>query len=56
VPTFQFIGDFGMDWNQAWSNYRQLHHADQFREYYGLHTAPETLNIGVINAFGHILN
>jgi hypothetical protein len=53
IPSLKFLGDYGADWNQAWEAYKRLHHADKFREYYVLHTERETLDIGVIDAYGH---
>ncbi len=53
--VFQLIGEYGTNWNAAWEHYKKLHHADKYREYYVLHTEHETLDIGVIDAFGHIL-
>ena len=55
IPDLQLISVFGSDWHEAWESYKQLHHADKNREYYVLHTERETLEIGVIDAFGRIL-
>ncbi len=55
IPTLRVINDFGAKWDQAWEHYKRLHHTDQLREYYVLHTEREVLNIGVIDAFGRIL-
>ena len=54
--AIQFIGEFGNQWHQAWDQYKTLHHAHNDREFYILHTAKETLDIGVIDTFGRILN
>ena len=49
------VGDFGSSWAEAWTHYKAHHHADKQREYYVLHTANEVLEVGVIDAFGHVL-
>ena len=56
IALLQLVGDFDNNWSQAWEQYKSFHHADKQREYYVLHTSTETLNIGVIDAFGHILS
>lgn len=56
IPELQVLGGFNEDWARAWAQYKQLHHTNHEREYYVLHTSIETLDIGVIDAFGHILS
>ena len=55
VDDLQFIDAFGDDWNSAWERYKQVHHADKWREYYVLHTVNEILDIGVIDEFGRVM-
>jgi hypothetical protein len=56
ISLLQLVGDFDNNWPRAWEQYKLLHEADRQREYYILHTSNETLDIGVIDAFGHILS
>lgn len=56
ISLLQLVGDFDNNWLQAWEQYKLLHRTDKQREYYVLHTSKETLNIGVIDAFGRILS
>ena len=56
ISLLQLVGDFEANWFEAWEQYKVLHHADRQREYYVLHTSNETLDIGVIDAFGRILS
>ncbi len=56
ISLLQLVGDFDNNWYQAWEQYKALHHTDRQREYYVFHTSKETLDIGVIDAFGHILS
>jgi hypothetical protein len=44
------------DWQVAWAKYKDLHHADKFKEYYVLHTSNEHLDIGVMDAFGRVID
>lgn len=55
IPHLELIASFGSDWDAAWERYKSLHHADRRREYYVLHTDRETLDIGVIDAFGRVV-
>jgi hypothetical protein len=55
IPELRLVNAFGSDWREAWESYKQIHHADKNREYYPLHTKRKVLEIGVIDAFGHIL-
>ncbi|MCU0511388.1 MAG: hypothetical protein MUE40_02345 [Anaerolineae bacterium] len=55
VPRLEVIAVFADDWKPAWEHYKQLHHADRFRDYYVLHTAREELNIGVLDQFGRVV-
>ena len=54
--AIRFVDDFDNQWNLAWDQYKVLHHAHNDREYYILHTGVKTLDIGVIDTFGRILN
>ncbi len=56
ISLLQLVGDFDNDWPQAWEQYKALHHTDKQRECYVVHTSKETLDIGVIDAFGRILS
>jgi hypothetical protein len=56
ISMLQFVDDFGDSWHNAWAHYKMLHHTDRQREYYILHTSKETLDIGVIDAFGRIVS
>jgi len=51
IPELQLIASFGSDWSEAWNAYKEVHHADIWREYYPLHTDRVELNIGVMDAF-----
>ncbi len=55
IHELRLIGVFGADWDSAWAQYKQMHHADKEREYYIIHTDRPTLDIGVIDAFGRVL-
>jgi hypothetical protein len=55
ISLLQLVGDYDNNWYQAWAQYKTLHHTDRQREYYVLHTSNETLDIGVIDAFGRIM-
>lgn len=55
IPHLEVIAEFGDDWKAAWARYKALHHADQQREYYVLHTDRESLNIGVLDSFRRVV-
>lgn len=55
IDNLNVMAVFSDDWKQAWDEYKRLHHEDIDREYYPLHTDREELNIGVIDAFGRIV-
>ncbi len=55
IPDLKIIQVFGMNWNDAWAHYKQVHDADRNREYYVVHTDRERLDIGVIDVFGRIV-
>ncbi len=55
IPTLQMVASFGDDWREVWEAYKQVHHADKWREYYYLHTDREELNIGVLINIGPII-
>jgi hypothetical protein len=56
VPRLEVIAGFDDDWKAAWEHYKALHQAEKFRDYYVLHTDREELDIGVIDAFGRIVD
>lgn len=41
-------------WERAWEAYKQVHHADKWREYYCLSTERKNLDIGLMDTFGRI--
>lgn len=55
IGEMRLIKAFGADWERAWESYKDTHHADRSREYYILHTDRQALDIGVIDAFGRVL-
>ena len=55
IALMELVGDFDDNWQQAWAQYKALHHRDRQREYYVLHTSKEVLDIGVIDAFARVL-
>jgi len=55
IPIIRVHGDYGDNWNGAWAQYKELHQTDNQREYYVLHTSREALDIGVIDAFWHVM-
>jgi hypothetical protein len=55
ISELRLVEPFNDDWHDAWEYYKQIHDKDKYREYYVLHTDRQVLDIGVIDAFGHIL-
>ena len=56
IPQLEVIAVLGDDWTAAWKHYKTVHAADIWREYYVLHTDREILDIGVLDAFGRVVN
>ncbi len=56
IPELRLIAAFGSDWQAAWEQYKTVHHADKWREYYVLHTDRETLDIGVLDPFWRVVS
>jgi hypothetical protein len=55
IPRLELIAAFGDAWDAAWARYKALHYADCRREYYVVHTDRAALDIGVIDAFGRVV-
>ena len=55
IGQIEVVGMFGDEWKPAWEHYKQLHHMDKEREYYVVHTDRVELQIGVMDAFGRIV-
>ena len=51
IDSFSIFGVHRDNWKAAWEQYKTLHHADKWREYYVLHTDNVELEIGVLDAF-----
>lgn len=51
INQMSIHGVHGDDWKAAWEQYKELHRADKWREYYPLHTDREELEIGVIPGY-----
>lgn len=54
ADELQVVGVFDDDWKRAWDKYRDLHHADRWREYYVVHTDRLELDIGVMDEFRRV--
>lgn len=50
----EVVGVFNDNWKRAWDEYRALHRADRWREYYVLHTDRRELDIGVMDEFRRV--
>lgn len=55
IPHLKLVASFGEGWQAAWDEYKRLHRADKYREYYVVHTDRETLDIGVLDSFWRIM-
>jgi hypothetical protein len=55
IDQLEVVGMFNDKWKPAWEHYKQLHHMDKEREYYVVHTDRADLEIGVMDAFGRIV-
>ena len=55
IPHMSLIKACGTDSHDVWEAYKQANDADPAREYYFLHTDQETIDIGIIDAFGRVL-
>lgn len=56
INRLEVVEVFGDDWKDAWACYVRLKEMDGWREYYPLHTDRVELNIGVMDAFGRMLD
>lgn len=55
INQLEVVGMFEDEWKPAWEHYKRLHHAEKEREYYVVHTDQVELDIGVMDAFGRIV-
>ena len=50
ISSLTVIGEYA-DYYAGWDEFKRLHAADKWREYYVLHTARPRLEIGVLDVF-----
>jgi len=54
ISNLTVIGEYA-DYYEGWDEFKRLHTADKWREYYVLHTAVPRLKIGVLDAFRRVV-